>query len=243
MESLATVKSELDRAWSWIFRKRNTYVEKGSLFLTSREENPSDEFLRINRNRGVEYRKYSTGFVRSKAKRQYGYFEISCKLISSVSSAFWFARDKDFEIDVFEYSTSQKGQSSGKPFSNLFMMNTHVFKGRNREIDISNPSEIDVGRDLSQEKIKVGLLWRKDTITWYLNDVQVRQSPNSDWHVPLHLQFDSEVFTGWFGEPGQYGPSKLPNRFEIFYLQKLCDDSKVITDSRLRESLRTLKIS
>lgn len=200
------------------FQKRNTYIENGSLFLSSREETPDDDFLRANRNRGVGYRKYSTGFVRSKARRTYGYFEISCKMMdSAISSAFWLAHNRNYEIDVFEYSTSEKGQSSGKPFSNLFMMNTHVFKGVNREIDIADPLEIDVGRDLSKERVKVGLLWKRDTITWYLNDVEVRQSKNTSWHHPLHLQFDSEVFKGWFGEPGEYGPNKLPNRFEIYY--------------------------
>eukprot|EP00178_Gracilaria_changii_P014718 TRINITY_DN412_c0_g2_i1.p1 TRINITY_DN412_c0_g2~~TRINITY_DN412_c0_g2_i1.p1 ORF type:complete len:289 (-),score=38.67 TRINITY_DN412_c0_g2_i1:836-1702(-) len=214
------------RGLGW-FSHRNVYIERGSLFLVSREEQPTDEVLRVmNRDRRLlGYRRYSTAFVRTRAKRRYGYFEIYCKMMdSAISSAFWFGRRRDYEIDVFEYSTSEKPPTSGREFKNLFMMNTHVFTGPNPEDDIASPLEVDVGRDLSKEDVKVGLLWTKERIVWYLNDVKVREKPNTDWHKKLHLQMDSEVFADWFGLPGEYGKNNLPTkqqstRFEIKYVR------------------------
>ena len=58
------------------------------------------------------YKDFSTAFVRTHKKRKYGYFEIVCLLAdSNISSAFWFAGrsgDHRTELDVFEYSTSDK---------------------------------------------------------------------------------------------------------------------------------------
>lgn len=207
------------RGIGW-FSYRNVYIERGSLFVASREEQPTDEVLRVMKRdpKLLGFRKYSTGFIRTREKRKYGYFEIYCKLMdSAISSAFWFGSRKDFEIDVFEYSTSSKPPTNGRQFRNLFMMNTHVFRGPKKEIDDASPIEVDVGRDLSKEKIKVGLLWTEEHIVWYLNDVEVRRKKNTDWHTRLHLQLDSEVFADWFGLPGEYAPENLPNRFEIYY--------------------------
>lgn len=206
-----------------IFRRDHAYVQRGALILKSKEETRFNENIphtRVDREGKANARRWGTAFVRTKEKRKYGYYEIKCKMMdSAVSSAFWFAHNRDFEIDVFEYSTSQKVPSNKKEFKNLFMMNTHVFTGKDRKIDTANPAHVDVGRDLSKEIVKVGLLWTRQWIVWYLNDVEVRRIKNTDIHTELHLQLDSELFPDWFGYPGQYGPDKLPNQFEIYYVR------------------------
>ena len=189
-----------------VFRKENVYVQNGALVLKSQEE--------------VIGHIWGTAFVRTKAKRQYGYYEIKCKMMdSAISSAFWFAHNRDFEIDVFEYSTSKNIPNSGGQFSNLFMMNTHVFTEEERKKekkDDDNKENVDVGRDLSKEIVKVGLFWIKRWIVWYLNDVEVRRIENRDIHRELHLQLDSDLFEDWFRYPA---PGNLPNQFEIYYVR------------------------
>ncbi|KAI0558720.1 glycoside hydrolase family 16 [Gracilaria domingensis] len=207
------------------FSKNNVYIRDGALWLESREERPSPEYLRENHGRPIgNNRRFSTGFIRTAEKRKYGYFEIACKLMDCpVSCAFWFINHKDTEIDVFEYSTSEKYpdiyDGSIVPFKRKFNMNTLVYSGPNGQNVRSNPLKIDVGRDLSQEKIKVGLLWKPDVLVWYLNDREVRRERNNDFHIPLYLQLDSEVFPYWFGEPGQFGRKKLPNAWTIYYVR------------------------
>ncbi|CAN8074569.1 unnamed protein product [Agarophyton chilense] len=207
------------------FSKKNVYIRDGALWLETREESPSQEYLNENQGRRIgKSRRFSTGFIRTTEKRKYGYFEIACKLMDCpVSCAFWFINPRDTEIDVFEYSTSEKVpdiyDGSYVPFKRKFNMNALVYSGPNGENVRSNPLKIDVGRDLSQEKIKVGLLWKPDVLVWFLNDREVRRERNHDFHVPLYLQLDSEVFPNWFGEPGQFGGKKLPNAWTIYYVR------------------------
>eukprot|EP00178_Gracilaria_changii_P015034 TRINITY_DN421_c0_g2_i1.p1 TRINITY_DN421_c0_g2~~TRINITY_DN421_c0_g2_i1.p1 ORF type:complete len:391 (-),score=46.93 TRINITY_DN421_c0_g2_i1:1294-2349(-) len=204
------------------FSEDNVYVRDNSLWLESRETRPSpNDRQRVPLlHQGNNWR-YSTAFIRTTEKRQYGYYEISCKLMdSNVSCAFWFKTPGGKEIDVFEYSTSAKNYDiydhSRVPFKQKFNMNTLVPNGNNFR---ASPLKIDVGRDLSKEIVKVGLLWKRDVVVWYLNDREVRRIRNYDFHVPLFLQLDSEVFPNWFGEPGEYGPKKLPKAWQVFYVR------------------------
>lgn len=86
---------------------------------------------------------------------------------SMISSAFWFASNEPggwwTEIDVIEYSTSQKKNQFQK-----FNMNTHMHRnGDNPKMKpVRNPKTIDVGYNLSEHPIKMGLDWTKDYITW-----------------------------------------------------------------------------
>eukprot|EP00178_Gracilaria_changii_P015041 TRINITY_DN421_c0_g5_i1.p1 TRINITY_DN421_c0_g5~~TRINITY_DN421_c0_g5_i1.p1 ORF type:complete len:290 (-),score=44.23 TRINITY_DN421_c0_g5_i1:291-1160(-) len=207
------------------FSEDNVYVRDNRLWLESREARPSVKDRQRHPGRlDDDSWRYSTGFIRTTQQRRYGYYEIACKLMdSNVSCAFWFINHRDTEIDVFEYSTSAKNfdiyDNSRVPFKQKFNMNTLVYSGPNGNNIRSNPFKIDVGRDLSKEIIKVGFLWKPDVLVWYLNDREVRRLPNHDFHIPLYLQLDSEVFPDWFGEPGEYGPKKLPNSWQVFYVR------------------------
>ncbi|KAI0562404.1 Glycoside hydrolase 16 [Gracilaria domingensis] len=207
------------------FSEDNVYVRDNRLWLQSTERAPNAEDRRkMGRRLDGDSWKYATSFIRTAEKRKYGYYEIACKLMdSNVSCAFWFIDDRDTEIDVFEYSTSRKNydiyDKSEVPFNQKFNMNTIVYSGEKRDQVRANPLKINVGRDLSKEIIKVGLLWKPDVLVWYLNDREVRRLPNNDFHIPLFLQLDSEVFPNWFGEPGEYGPKRLPNSWQVFYVR------------------------
>lgn len=197
-----------------IFRAKNVFVEKEKLILRSTDETGDDPCLRRDRNTA----RYGTAFVASKQKRQYGYFETRCKLMrSTVTSAFWFANNRDYEIDVFEYSASGKQLPHGVPFSHLLTLNTHVFTGEKKKNDRANPLQIDFGRDISNEIVKIGLLWTEQLVVWYVNDIEVRRVENRDFHVPLRLQLDSELIPNWTGLPEPH--ERFPNSFDVMYVR------------------------
>lgn len=197
------------------FRTENVVVRDGSMRLWSREDQPP--FPNYS-----GYKDFSTGFVKTKKARKYGYFEISAKLMDSrISSAFWFANNEPTlwtELDVFEYSTSDKKTWYGAPFGHSFNTNMHVHRHPDG-VHFSRPKIFDVGFNLSESVVKVGFNWQIDSIEWYLNDSLLRKEDNEHFHQPLHLQLDSETFPNWFSLPEKYGNNKLPNFFEIFYVR------------------------
>lgn len=199
------------------FKKENVFIHKGKLFLRSREDRAPDHLP-------SSYHSFSTSFVRTKKTRLYGYFEIMCRLMDSeISSAFWFANqegDMWTELDVFEYSTSEKRLPGNLLFERLFATNMHVHRHTDRRLNvpIRSPKSYDIGFDLSLKRIKVGFNWQKDYIEWYLNDVLIRKEPNEHFHQPLHLQLDSETFPYWFGLP-EKGKNSLPDHFRIMYVR------------------------
>lgn len=199
------------------FKKDNVIVQNGSMKLRSREDNPPANFPSM-------YKDFSTAFVRTRKRSLYGYFEIYCRMMDSkISSAFWFAYntpDQWTELDVFEYSTSDKPTAFGKPYKQLFNTNMHVHRNP-KGVKMSSPQVYDAGFDLSAQPVKVGFNWQEDKIQWYLNDKLVREEKNEYFHQPLHLQLDSEAFPKWFGLPETGGCHKnsLPNAFEIFYVR------------------------
>ena len=206
----------LGRAPSF-FRRENVIVNNGSMKLRSMEDTPPANYP-------DQYRDFSTAFVRTKKTRLYGYFEIYCRLMDSrISSAFWFARNEPdlwTELDVFEYSTSDRVNTRRTPFKQLFNTNIHIHRHPDG-IRYNKPQVLDVGYDLSAQPIKVGFNWQADKIEWYLNDKVVRTETNEHFHQPLHLQLDSESFPNWFGLPKTGGShmNNLPNAFEIFYVR------------------------
>lgn len=147
------------------FKKDNVIVDNGSMKLKSREDQPPSHFPPV-------YRDVSSAFVRTRRKRLYGYFEIYSRLMDSkVSSAFWFANhqpDKWTELDVFEFSTTDKPTNFGKPFSHLFNTNMHVHR-HPAGIKFSSPKVYDAGFNLSSQPIKVGFNWQQDKIQWFLS--------------------------------------------------------------------------
>lgn len=199
------------------FKESNVFIYNNTLHLKSIEDKPPKTFPQ-------GYHSFSTSFVRTKKTRLYGYFEIVCWLMDSdISSAFWLANNDGTqwtELDVFEYSTSDKKAGGDYHFARLFSTNYHVHRHPNPQVPegFQSPKSYDVGFDLSLMRVKVGFNWQKDYIEWYLNDVLIRRERNEYFHQPLHLQLDSETFPFWFGLP-QKGNNGLPDYFRIMYVR------------------------
>lgn len=211
------------RAPGW-FSRDNVKIYQGAhtnaLYLESREEKQRPQGYPDN------YGDFSTAFVGTHKARKYGYFEIVCRLMDSrVSSAFWFSNPSRriwTELDVFEYSASDKPTNHGTPLNRIFATNYHIHKHphRNQIGKLKEPKWFDIGFDLSQQRIKVGLNWQEDKIQWFINDYMIREEKNEYFHQPLHLQLDSETFPKWFGLP-EIGPgnNNLPSSFRIMYVR------------------------
>lgn len=214
------------------FSKENVKLYKGlhsnALMLESKEEK--------QRPPGYppHYKDFSTAFVRTHKARTYGYFEIVCRVMDSrISSAFWFSNpgtDLWTELDVFEYSASDKPTDHGTPLNQIFATNFHIHEHPDKDeiATLHKPRWYDVGFDISQQFVKVGFNWQEDKIQWFINDHKIREERNYHFHQPLHLQLDSETFPRWFGLPAlSPGSNSLPNSFCITYVRSwyLDDDS------------------
>lgn len=53
-------------------------------------------------------------------------------------------------------------------------------------------------------------------IKYFVDGVIVRRIKNTDWHDPLHMQFDSETMPTWFGMPQD---ADLPSTYSIEYIR------------------------
>lgn len=209
------------------FKDENVFIHKGSLHMKSSEDVAPSHLPKA-------YHSFSTSFVRTRKTRLYGYFEIMCRMMDSeISSAFWFANQEGnlwTELDVFEYSTSDKKLGGDLHYERLFATNCHVHKHPDPKVPekYKHPKSYDVGFDISSKRIKVGFNWQKDYIEWYLNDVLVRKEKNLYFHQALHLQLDSETFPFWFGLP-VVGKNSLPDHFKIMYVRSWYLDSMIAT--------------
>jgi beta-glucanase (GH16 family) len=163
---------------------------------------------------------FTTAAVKSKAKVLYGYFEIKCQAMDSrASSAFWFyAQDPDrdgkpwwTEIDVFEIG-------GGHPLHQRKVhMNVHVFvtpeEGKNHW---AKPKTYDAPFRPADDYHVYALEWNREESKFYV-DGQVRYAlPNTHWHQPLQMNFDSETMPEWFGLPEK---ENLPSVFSIEYVR------------------------
>lgn len=232
----------LGREPGW-FSRENVYIFQGTdtnaLYLRSKED--------TQQNLPEGYHSFSTSFVRTRKTRKYGYFEIVCRLMDSdISSAFWFSNPRGrmwTELDVFEYSTSERRvPRRNMEYKRLFATNYHVHRHPNANLrGHKNPKSYDLGFDLSSKRIKVGFNWQKDKIEWYVNDELIRCDDNSYFHQPLHLQLDSETFPGWFGLP-QVGDNNLPNSFRIMYVRSWYLDGEEIDSSEVQKQKETYEL-
>lgn len=194
------------------FSKKNVTVSEGKLHLTAKmEEVP---------NLPKMYHTYTTAAVKSKAKVLYGFFEIKCKPMDSrASSAFWFySQDPDknntkhwTEIDVFEIS----GKSPER--ERVYHMSVHVFvTPEDGEKHWKKSEKWTAPFRLADDYHLYALEWDKKKIRWYVDGKVVRTVKNTHWHQPLHMNFDSETFSTWFGLPKK---ENLPSTFSIEYIR------------------------
>lgn len=196
------------------FSPDNVTVSDGKLHLTARLEDLP--------NLPAGYHTYTTAAVKGKTLVKYGYFEIRCRpMKSKASSAFWFYRDTPqewTEIDVFEVC------GAGGSWNNTYNMNVHVFHSPTVSNHLDNSQTWRPPFVMADEYHVYALEWTKDVVRWRVDGTVVRELPNTHWHQPLHMNFDSETFPDWFGLPDH---TTLPSTFSIDYVRSWSSPTQV----------------
>jgi beta-glucanase (GH16 family) len=186
------------------FNPKNVRVSDGMLHLDARKETLPDL------PRG--YHTYTTAFAKGKTKVRYGYFEIRARAMDSqASSAFWFydiTPEIWSEIDVFEIGA--------RPQPANYYMNTHLFHTLVETVHWHKSRIWKAPFNLAKEFHVYGLEWDPEMLRFTVDGAVVREEPNTHWHQPLALCFDSETFAGWFGLPKD---DALPATFSIDYIR------------------------
>jgi beta-glucanase (GH16 family) len=190
------------------FHPGNVTVDDGKLHLVMRKQ----EVPEMPKDQG--YHTYTCAAVKSRTKVTYGYFEVRAKPMRSAgSSSFWFydsAEDWWTEIDVFEIGGGAPG------FERRLNMNVHVFRTPAEKRHWSIPGRYEAPFDLADDFHVYGLEWDEKEIKLYFDGVPVRKGPNTHWHQPLTLNFDSETMPNWFGLPKD---EDLPSTYSIDYVR------------------------
>ena len=189
------------------FSKKNVAVSDGQLHLTMRAENLPDL--------PKGYHTFTSAAVKSTSTVRYGYFEIKARPMNSKgSSAFWFydgTPEVWTEIDVFEI-----GAGNSK-YRRTVHMNVHVFHTHtNPDRHWAKATRWEAPADLADSFRAYGLEWDPEHIRFYIDGQMVHEQPNTHWHQPLTLNFDSETMPKWFGLPDA---KNLPSTFSIEYVR------------------------
>ncbi|MCY3024118.1 MAG: family 16 glycosylhydrolase, partial [Planctomycetota bacterium] len=174
-----------------LFRKENVTVSGGQMHLTMKKEPiPAMETDK-------KYKDYTCAAVQSKDTVRYGYFEVRSKAMNSAgSSSFWFYHSTKpwwTEIDVYEIG----GKAPGKEKNHHITM--HVFYTPNENKHWQVGSAYVAANNLADDYYVYGLEWDENDLKFYFDGVLVRKGPNTHWHQPLTLNFDSETMPEWFG--------------------------------------------
>lgn len=191
------------------FTKENVLIRDGNLVILGTKVDSSSPLYQ----KGT---RYLTGTLKSQRPIRYGYFEIKAKIAKSrISSAFWLYDHSKVtwtEIDVFELC--------GKPpCSDIFHTNLHARlddRSSGTLTDKAWPEKFRASELLEDGRLVAGLEWDADWVRWYVNGKLIRQSRNTNWHAPLFIVIDSEVFTKWFGDPND---NELPSEFAVDYVR------------------------
>ncbi len=143
---------------------------------------------------------HTTGFIKSKNKFLYGYFETEAKLMNAPwVSGFWMtnvSRDWWTEIDICE---NAPGLEYNRHDLNS---NIHVFKAPKDKGDVkahfSRNKKYYFPNELQADYHVWGLEWTKDYIRFYIDGILFREAKNTHWHQPLEVNFNCES-NKWFG--------------------------------------------
>lgn len=212
--------AELDSAKWWdtnpewkgrqpgLFLPSNVRVDGEMLHLTMRKEGPPEAA------RADGYHTYTSAAVQSKGTVLYGYFEVRARPMKSAgSSAFWFYKnEKDWwtEIDVFEIG----GRAPG--FERKDNVTVHVFHTPTDSTHHQIGDAWIAPTDLADDFHVYGLEWDEKELKFYFDGALIRRGPNTHWHQPLTLNFDSETMPDWFGLPKD---QDLPSTYDIDYIR------------------------
>ncbi|MGM8362018.1 family 16 glycosylhydrolase [Flavobacterium sp. ARAG 55.4] len=173
------------------FHPSNVSLEKGELVIKLNQH--KDEKL-------PEGFTHSTGFIVSKEKFLYGYFEAECKLMDAPwVSGFWMSNStKDWwtEIDICE---NAPGVVQNRHDLNS---NIHVFKSPedqgNVKSHFSRTEKYYFPKELQADYHVWGLEWTAEYIRFYIDGILFREAKNTHWHQPLAININCES-NKWFG--------------------------------------------
>ncbi len=143
---------------------------------------------------------HTAGFIVSKKKFLYGYFEARLKPNKSPwVTGFWMTNSsKDWwtEIDICENCPGVKGNEYDLN-SNVHVFKAPVDKG-NITKHFSRGLKYYVPFNLSDDFHVWGLDWSKEYIRLYIDGVLYREMENDFWHQELKVNFNNES-NKWFG--------------------------------------------
>ncbi|TYA65933.1 family 16 glycosylhydrolase [Seonamhaeicola marinus] len=143
---------------------------------------------------------HSTGFIKSKNRFLYGYFEAEGKLMDAPwVSGFWMTNvSKDWwtEIDICE---NAPGLYYNRHDLNS---NIHVFRAPKDKGDVkkhfSRTKKYYFPLELHEDYHVWGLEWTPEYIRFYIDGLLFREAKNTHWHQPLEINFNCES-NKWFG--------------------------------------------
>jgi len=161
---------------------------------------------------------HTTGFIKSKNKFLYGYFEAECKLMDAPwVSGFWMTNvDKDWwtEIDICE---NAPGVEYNRHDLNS---NIHVFKSSKEHGDVkrhfSRTEKFYFPEELQADYHVWGLEWTENYIRFYIDGILFREAENTHWHQPLEVNFNCES-NKWFGALPD--DKRLDGEFHVKYFR------------------------
>lgn len=143
---------------------------------------------------------HTAGFIKSKHKFLYGYFEARLKPMNAPwVTGFWMTNvGKDWwtEIDICE---NCPGVAENRHDLNS---NLHVFKAPKDKGDVkehfARNAKYYIPFELQNDYHVWGLEWDEKYIRFYLDGILFREAENTHWHQPLEINFNNES-NNWFG--------------------------------------------
>ncbi|PWJ43892.1 family 16 glycosylhydrolase [Sediminitomix flava] len=161
---------------------------------------------------------HTSGFIKSKNKFLYGYFEAEMKLMDAPwVSGFWMTNvSKDWwtEIDICE-------NAPGVTYNrNDLNSNIHVFKAPKDKGDVkkhfSRTKKFFIPTELQNDYHVWGLEWTAEYIRFYIDGILFREAENTHWHQPLEINFNNES-NKWFGALPD--DERLDGEFHVKYFR------------------------
>jgi beta-glucanase (GH16 family) len=138
----------------------------------------------------MEQNKWRCGSMISKRDYLYGYYEIEMRYAESpgINNSFWLrnirnSQGRFCEIDINE------GHFPNEINTNV---HTHLPSLKTRPVRL-------VSKDLVGRPHRYGVLWRRETISWYVDRKLVRTMNNTFCHMPLRVRVSTAI-TPWAGD-------------------------------------------
>jgi beta-glucanase (GH16 family) len=155
---------------------------------------------------------YSSGLLTSKASfsQTYGLFEIRAKMPKGKGlwPAFWLLPENRAwppELDVLEVL----GDNTRKLY-----VSWHSNVGGKHTAD-SKAIEVP---DMSADFHTYSVVWEKDTLMWFFDDVQVASKPTpEDFRLPMYMLINLAVGGGWPGSPDK--TTQFPAKYTIDWVR------------------------